>query len=67
VQGGIISQAHRYFGGVCSSQSIFPPHIIQVLLVRYGAVGIAATLADAVWTTLTAVYHAMPGVGHSAV
>jgi len=40
VQGGIISQAYRYFGGVCSSQSIFPPHIIQVLLVRYGAVGL---------------------------
>ena len=32
VRGGIISQANRYLGGFCSSQSIFPPQIIQVLL-----------------------------------
>jgi Homeodomain-like domain len=32
VRGGIISQANRSLGGFCSSQSIFPPHIIQVLL-----------------------------------
>ena len=29
----IISQGHRYCGGACSSQSIFPPYIIQVLLI----------------------------------
>jgi hypothetical protein len=32
VRGGIISQANRYLGGFCSSQRIFPPQIIQVLL-----------------------------------
>ena len=32
VRGGIISQANRYLGGFCSSQAIFPPQIIQVLL-----------------------------------
>ncbi len=32
VRGGIISQANRYIGGFCSSQRIFPPQIIQVLL-----------------------------------
>src|SRR5436853_7827444 len=32
VRGGTISQANRYLGGFCSSQSIFPPQIIQVLL-----------------------------------
>ena len=32
VRGGIISQANRYLGGFCSSQGIFPPQIIQVLL-----------------------------------
>ncbi len=34
VRGGIISQANRYLGGCCSAQRIFPPQIIQVLLVR---------------------------------
>jgi hypothetical protein len=29
---GIITQANRYLGGFCSSQRIFPPQIIQVLL-----------------------------------
>jgi hypothetical protein len=33
VRGGIISQANRYLGSCCSSQRIFPPQIIQVLLV----------------------------------
>jgi hypothetical protein len=33
VRGGIISQANRYLSGFCSSQRIFPPQIIQVLLV----------------------------------
>src|SRR5216683_7904770 len=33
VRGGIMSQANRYLGGFCSSQRIFPPQIIQVLLV----------------------------------
>jgi hypothetical protein len=28
-----MSQANRYLGGFCSSQRIFPPQIIQVLLV----------------------------------
>src|SRR5467141_3510797 len=32
VRGGIISQANRYLGGFYSSQRIFPPQIIQVLL-----------------------------------
>jgi len=32
VRGGIISQANRYLNGCCSSQRIFPPQIIQVLL-----------------------------------
>jgi hypothetical protein len=32
VRGGIISQANRYLGGCCSAQRIFPPQIIQVLL-----------------------------------
>jgi hypothetical protein len=32
VRGGIISQANRYLGGFCSSQEIFPPQIIQLLL-----------------------------------
>ena len=32
VRGGIISQANGYLGGFCSSQRIFPPQIIQVLL-----------------------------------
>ena len=32
VRGGITSQANRYLGGFCSSQRIFPPQIIQVLL-----------------------------------
>ena len=32
VRGGIISQANRYLGSCCSSQRIFPPQIIQVLL-----------------------------------
>src|SRR2546430_6246674 len=32
VRGGIISQANRYLGDFCSSQRIFPPQIIQVLL-----------------------------------
>jgi hypothetical protein len=27
-----MSQANRYLGGFCSSQRIFPPQIIQVLL-----------------------------------
>jgi hypothetical protein len=35
VRGGIISQANRYLGGFCSSQRIFPPQIIQVLLMLY--------------------------------
>ncbi len=35
VRGGIISQANRYLGGFCSSQRIFPPQIIQVLLKVY--------------------------------
>jgi hypothetical protein len=34
VRGGIISQANRYLGGFCSSQRIFPPQIIQVLLIQ---------------------------------
>ena len=34
VRGGIISQANRYLGGFCSSQRIFPPQIIQVLLIN---------------------------------
>ena len=32
VRGGIIPQADRYLVGFCSSQRIFPPQIIQVLL-----------------------------------
>jgi hypothetical protein len=32
VRGGIISKANKYRGGFCSSQRIFPPQIIQVLL-----------------------------------
>ena len=32
VLGGIISQANRYLGDFCSSQRIFPPQIIEVLL-----------------------------------
>src|SRR5205823_5645727 len=32
VRGGIISQANRYLGSFCSSQRIFLPQIIQVLL-----------------------------------
>ena len=32
VRGGMISQAHRYLGCFCSSQRIFLPQIIQVLL-----------------------------------
>jgi hypothetical protein len=32
MRGGTISQANRYLGGFCSSQRIFPPQIIQVLL-----------------------------------
>jgi hypothetical protein len=32
VRGGIISQANRYLGDFCSSQRIFPPQTIQVLL-----------------------------------
>ena len=32
VRGGIISQANKYLGSFCSSQRIFPPQIIQVLL-----------------------------------
>ena len=32
MRGGIISQANRYLGGFCSSERIFPPQIIQVLL-----------------------------------
>jgi DNA-binding HxlR family transcriptional regulator len=34
VRGGIISQANRYLGGFCSSQEIFPPQIIQLLLLQ---------------------------------
>ena len=30
-----MSQANRYLGGFCSSQRIFPPQIIQVLLFSY--------------------------------
>jgi transposase len=36
VRGGIISQANKYLGSFCSSQRIFPPQIIQVLLKRSG-------------------------------
>ncbi len=36
VRGGIISQANRYLRGFCSSQRIFPPQIIQVLLITNG-------------------------------
>src|SRR5262245_66162657 len=32
VRGGIIPQADRYLVGFCSSQRIFPPQTIQVLL-----------------------------------
>ena len=32
MRGGIIAQANRYLGSFCSSQRIFLPHIIQVLL-----------------------------------
>ncbi len=32
VRGAIIFQAHRYLGGFSSSQSIFSPHTLQVLL-----------------------------------
>jgi pimeloyl-ACP methyl ester carboxylesterase len=32
MRGGSISQANRYLSGFCSSQGIFPPQIIQVLL-----------------------------------
>ncbi len=32
VRGGMISQTHRYLGCFCSSQRIFLPQIIQVLL-----------------------------------
>jgi len=32
VRGGIISQVDRYIDGFCFSQRIFPPQIIQVLL-----------------------------------
>jgi hypothetical protein len=32
VRGGIMSQANSSLGGLCSSQRIFPPQIIQVLL-----------------------------------
>src|SRR5215510_7848292 len=39
VRGGIISQANRYLGGFCSSQRIFPPQIIQVLLTASCMVG----------------------------
>jgi hypothetical protein len=28
-----MSQANRYLGGFCSSKRIFPPQIIQVLLI----------------------------------
>src|SRR3979411_1625502 len=35
VRGGIIPQADRYLGGFCASQRIFPPQIIQVLLVEH--------------------------------
>ena len=35
VRGGIMSQANRYVVGFCSSQGIFPPQIIQVLLNYY--------------------------------
>jgi hypothetical protein len=34
MRGGIMSQANRYLGGFCSSQRIFPPQMIQVLLLR---------------------------------
>jgi hypothetical protein len=34
VRGGIMSQANSSLGGLCSSQRIFPPQIIQVLLIR---------------------------------
>src|SRR6266446_7123824 len=33
VRGEIISQVNRYLGGFCSSQRIFPPQIIQGLLI----------------------------------
>ena len=35
-----MSQANRYLGGFCSSQRIFPPQIIQVLLVMCYALGL---------------------------
>jgi len=38
VRGGIISQVNRYLGGFCSSQRIFPPQIIQVLLHSHGTI-----------------------------
>ena len=34
-----MSQANRYLGGFCSSQRIFPPQIIQVLLIHPPAQG----------------------------
>jgi hypothetical protein len=37
VRGGIISQANIYLGGFCSAQRIFPPQIIQVLLIEEGS------------------------------
>jgi ABC-type uncharacterized transport system substrate-binding protein len=50
VRGGIITQANRYLGGFCFSQRIFPPQIIQVLLVVVSShagvqVGLFASLA----------------------
>ena len=39
VRGGIISQANRYLGSCCSSQRIFPPQIIQVLLFMTSCTG----------------------------
>src|SRR5215470_6979047 len=47
VRGGIISQANRYLGGFCSSQGIFPPQIIQLLLRVYrGSWQNCATMPD---------------------
>jgi hypothetical protein len=51
MRGGTISQANRYLGSFCSSQRIFPPQIIQVLLVKVLAlfvnVSVVALLAKA--------------------
>ena len=48
MRGGTISQANRYLGGFCSSQTIFPPQIIQVLL--------TIVIAIVLWIVLWVLY-----------